>query len=74
MKTDLFEQLRLLCYSKLEVAKIIGVSQSMIYGYSSKKYEIPEPIQEKILQLIAGGRNKKYVNRAFNVQKRVVKH
>ncbi|MFZ4799607.1 MAG: hypothetical protein ACOYMA_19080 [Bacteroidia bacterium] len=73
MKTDLFEQLRLLCYSKAEVAKIIGVSNSMIYGYSSQKCDIPEGIQEKILQIIAGGKNQKFVKRAFEVQKHVAK-
>ena len=73
MKTDLFEQLRLLCYSKSEVAKIIGVSNSMIYGYASKKCDMPEGIREKIEAIIEGGKNKKYVLRAFNVQKHVVK-
>jgi len=73
MKTDLFEQLRLLCYSKAEVAKIIGVSNSMIYGYASKKCDMPEGIQQKILQLIAGGKNKKFVKRAFEIQKHVAK-
>jgi len=73
-KADLFEQLRLLCYSKAEVAKLIGISKQKMYQYSSKKYDMPDPIREKILQLIAGGKNKKFVNRSILIQKAAKEH
>ena len=73
MKTDLFEQLRLLCYSKAEVAKLIGISRQKMYQYSNEKSETPIAIREKISELISNGKNKKYINRAFEVQKHVAK-
>ena len=73
MKRDLFEELRLLCYSKAEVAKLIGISRSRIYAISTGTKILSDGEREKILQIIAGGKNKKYLKRAFDVQKHVVK-
>jgi hypothetical protein len=73
MKTDLFEQLRLLCYSKAEVAKIIGVSKGRIYALASEQKKLTDGERAKILQLISMGKNKKFVKRAFEVQKHVAK-
>ena len=74
MKTDLFEQLRLLCYSKAEVAKIIGITKSRIYAISTGTKNFTEVEEKKILQIIAGGKNQKFVNRSILIQKAAKEH
>ena len=73
-QTDLFEQLRLLCYSKSEVASIIGVSSQKMYRYAAKKEDIPEGVREKIEAIIEGGANKKWHTRAEKIQKAAKEH
>ena len=73
-KIDIFEQIRLNCYSVSEIAKILSEKKCNLYAYRAGKKIMPEPTRKKIAELLSKGKNQKYLQRAIEVQKTVVKH
>ena len=63
------EKLRLLCYTGAEAARACDIPYWKFHRYMKGSLPISTPHEQKIEDLIKGGRNKKWHDRAIELQK-----